>query len=86
MPSHESLRLKGVVPLLQVGSMPESLAYYQDVLGFTLDFHWPPESTIHKARWAGLSRDAASFMLTLDLGTSSSPYIAERGNGVVFMF
>lgn len=73
--------LKRIVPLLQVGSLVDSLAYYQQVLGFTLDWAWPQEG---EPTWAQVSRGTVSFMLTIDLGTSSSLFIAEKGNGVVF--
>ena len=35
-------------------------------------------------KWAQVSRGDVSFMLTIDLGTSSTAFIAEKGNGVVF--
>ncbi len=73
--------LKRIVPLLQVGSLVDTLTYYQQVLGFTLDFVWPGEG---EPKWAQVSRDGISFMFTIDLGTSSSFFIAEKGNGVVF--
>lgn len=61
--------------------MQESLTYYEKVLGFHIDFRWPSEGPI---KWAGISRDDVMFMLTIDLGTSNSRFIAEKGNGVVF--
>jgi uncharacterized glyoxalase superfamily protein PhnB len=73
--------MREIVPLLQVGDMETSLEYYLTVLGFAVDFVWPE---VGEARWAGLSRDGVHFMLTIDLGTSSLPFIAEKGNGVVF--
>ncbi|MHB0858903.1 MAG: VOC family protein [Anaerolineae bacterium] len=77
----EPTRLQRVIPLLQVGSMEDSLVYYQEALGFNLDFSWPEEGP---AKWAQVSRGDVSFMLTIDLGTSSTSFIAEKGNGVVF--
>lgn len=73
--------LRGIVPLLQVGSMPDTLTYYQQVLGFSVDFRWPSEGP---TKWAMVSRPQVRFMFTIDLGTSTRPFIAERGNGVVF--
>jgi len=73
-------QLKRTVPLLQVNSMSETLAYYVDALGFCVDFCWPAEGP---AKWAMVSRAKVSFMFTIDLGTSSSAFIAEKGNGVV---
>ena len=73
-------RLKRTVPLLQVNSMSETLAYYVDALGFCVDFCWPAKGP---AKWAMVSRAEVSFMFTIDLGTSSSGFIAEKGNGVV---
>lgn len=72
---------RGVVPLLQVSDLPETLNYYQEVLGFGVDFCWPDEDA---PKWAMASRLGVSFMFTIDLGTSSGPFIAEKGNGVVF--
>ena len=77
----ENASMRGVVPLLQVGTMQESLTYYEKVLGFNVDFVWPSEGSI---KWAGVSRDDVMFMLTIDLGTSNTRFIAEKGNGVVF--
>lgn len=73
-------RLTRIVPLLQVGSIADTMGYYQDVLGFTLDFCWPEEG---EPRWVGMSRGDIAMMFTIDLGTSSAPFIAEKGNGVV---
>lgn len=73
-------QLRRTVPLLQVNSISETLAYYVDALGFSLDFCWPSEGP---AKWAMVSRAQVSFMFTIDLGTSSSRFIAEKGNGVV---
>jgi len=69
-----------VVPLLQVGHMADTLDYYQNCLGFTADLLWPE----HDPKWARVSRGDISFLLTIDLGTSSGMFIAEKGNGVVF--
>jgi len=73
--------MKGVIPLLQVGSMEETLTYYQQVLGFAVDFTWPEGEP---PKWAQVSREDVHFMFTVDLGTSSGRFIAEKGNGVVF--
>lgn len=69
-----------IVPLLQVSSIDDTVGYYQDVLGFALDFRWPEEG---EPRWVGMSRGDIAMMFTIDLGTSSAPFIAEKGNGVV---
>lgn len=83
--AHDENRLssawRGVVPLLQVGNMAESLEYYASALGFAVHETWPAAET---PRWARVSRDGVSFILTMDLGTSDRPFIAEKGNGVVF--
>ncbi len=73
--------LLGVVPLIQVGDMQDSLDYYIQVLGFALDYAWPEGEP---PRWAQVSRSGVSFTLTMDLGTSDRAFIAEKGNGVVF--
>ena len=80
MPDIAKEQLRRTVPLLQVNSMSETLAYYVDVLGFSVDFCWPAKGP---AKWAMVSRAEVSFMFTIDLGTSSSGFIAEKGNGVV---
>lgn len=69
-----------IVPLLQVGNMTDTLSYYRDCLGFSADLIWPEKDP----KWARVSRGEISFMLTIDLGTSSGFFIAEKGNGVVF--
>ena len=69
-----------VVPLLQVGNMADTISYYRDCLGFTADLLWPADDP----KWARVSRGDVSFLLTIDLGTSSGFFIAEKGNGVVF--
>ena len=74
-------QLRGVVPLLQVGNMVDSLDYYQQVLGFSIDFSWPADGP---PKWVMLSRADVHFLLTIDLGTSNARFIAEKGNGVVF--
>lgn len=81
MRNENRVRLKRIVPLLQVASMADTIAYYQEALGFSLDFVWPSDGA---PKWARVSRDGVSFELTIDLGTSSAQFIAERGNGVVF--
>ncbi len=73
--------LQGIIPLIQVGNMRESLDYYCEVLGFALEEVWPEAED---PRWARVSRGGAQFLLTMDLGTSDRPFIAEKGNGVVF--
>jgi uncharacterized glyoxalase superfamily protein PhnB len=69
-----------IVPLLQVSSISDTMGYYREVLGFALDFRWPEEG---EPRWVGMSRGDITMMFTIDLGTSSAPFIAEKGNGVV---
>lgn len=70
-----------IVPLLQVGDMTESLDYYREALGFVVRETWPDGEA---PKWARISRDEVSFILTMDLGTSNRSFIAEKGNGVVF--
>jgi len=73
--------ISGIMPLLQVGNLQESLRFYEDVLGFKADFFWPSKED---PKWIKISRPNIQFMLTIDLGTSSGRFIAEKGNGVVF--
>ena len=69
-----------IVPLLQVGNLSETLAYYQEVLGFTVLSLWPDA---REPKWAHVARGQAHLLLTFDLGASDRPFIAEKGNGVV---
>ncbi|MDG3005116.1 bleomycin resistance protein [Paludisphaera mucosa] len=60
MPESEALRptparFEGVTPILRVASLPASLAFYEGVLGFRLDWRAGP--------MAGVSRDRAGLML-----------------------
>lgn len=72
--------MRKIVPLLQVASITDTMGYYQDVLGFTVEFRWPEEG---EPKWVGMSRGDIAVMFTIDLGTSSAPFIAEKGNGIV---
>jgi uncharacterized glyoxalase superfamily protein PhnB len=46
-------------PLLMVRNLKESIDFYADVLGFTVNATWPEEDPY----WASLSAGAASLML-----------------------
>ena len=70
-----------IVPLLQVGNLAESLEHYTAVLGFEVAELWPDE---RDPKWAHVVRGQTRFVLTFDLGTSDRPFIAEKGNGVIF--
>ena len=72
--------LQTLVPLLQVNDILETISYYQENLGFSLSFLWPNEDD---PKWAGVARDGAGFMFTIDLGASHGRWLAEKGNGVV---
>jgi len=72
--------LKGIAPLLQVSSIADTVKYYREVLGFEIEWQWPDAA---HPRWAVLIRDDVRFMFTIDLGTSTGPFIAEKGNGIV---
>ncbi len=72
--------LRAVVPMLQVNDMREALLYYQQVFGFSTGLVWPDEQ---QPKWAVVSRDGVQFLLTVDLGTSTGDFIAEKGNGIV---
>jgi len=71
---------KHIVPMLQVNDVNETVAYYQEALGFTLETTWPDATT---PRYAVVSRGDIHFVFTTDLGTSEGSFIAEKGNGVV---
>ena len=74
------MKWQGVIPLLQVGNLAETIAYYEDCLGFTRQWVWERRDGLV---WAAVARGAVQFMLTRDLGTSDQHFIAEKGNGVV---
>ncbi len=81
MEDQPRIGLTRLVPLLQVSDIQETLRYYESALGFSVDYAWP---NLEEPKWVQVSRDDVSFMFTLDLGTSTSPFIAEKGNGIVF--
>lgn len=56
----ETLRLRGVEPSLTVNDLQASLAWYRDVLGFTVDETWE-----HGGKLAGVSLKAGSVYLNL---------------------
>ena len=80
MDGQDGNRMLTVVPLLQVNDLPGALDYYGDVFGFATTFSWPEDG---EPKWAMVSRDLVHVMLTIDLGTSTESFIAEKGNGVV---
>jgi uncharacterized glyoxalase superfamily protein PhnB len=59
------MQLQGLVPLIQVFDMPESVAFYRDVLGFELVDH-SPEIEAAEGRyfhWCWLRHGSAELML-----------------------
>ncbi len=54
----ESVGVECIVPILRVASLPSSVRYYVDVLGFTVD--WGAEAG---SEMASVSRDNHSIML-----------------------
>jgi uncharacterized glyoxalase superfamily protein PhnB len=81
MPDQPVPQLERIVPLLQVSNMEDTLAYYHEVLGFSVEALWPEDGP---PKWAQVSRAGVSLAFTIDLGTSTASFIAEKGNGVVF--
>jgi uncharacterized glyoxalase superfamily protein PhnB len=57
----ETLRLRSVGPSLTVGNLQASLAWYRDVLGFTLEETWE-----HQGKVAGVSVKAGSVHIVLN--------------------
>ena len=60
-----AFRFRGLCPLLQVFEMPASLAFYRDVLGFSMVQTAPPvdQVTGDAFGWVWLRRDDAELML-----------------------
>ena len=59
----ESLRLRSIAPSLTVGNLQASLAWYQNVLRFTLDETWEHEG---KVMGASLKAGTVSIFLSQD--------------------
>ena len=58
-----TFQLRGVCPLLQVFDMPASLAFYRDVLGFSIVEAAAAGATGDRFDWVWLRRDEAELML-----------------------
>jgi lactoylglutathione lyase len=54
------MNVKEVVPFLNVSSMPQSIRFYIDGLGFAFRHKWEPDG---KLRWCWLTLGGASLML-----------------------
>ena len=79
------LHLTGLVPLLQVFDMPESISFYRDLLGFEIVSH-SPEIEASEGRyfhWAWLRSGGAEVMLNTayDAGERPSSREAPRWRG-----
>jgi len=59
-PDTMATNIRGVTILLQLFDMPRSVAFYRDVLGFTIVSTSDPGDNFY---WAMLNRDDASLML-----------------------
>jgi uncharacterized glyoxalase superfamily protein PhnB len=59
----KKLDLRGLCPLLQVFDMPTSLAFYRDVLGFTVIGSAPPGATEDQLGWVWLQHGETEIML-----------------------
>lgn len=59
------LDLRGLCPLIQVLDMPTSLAFYRDVIGFSVVSHSPPADPAHPddVGWVWLRHGTAELML-----------------------
>jgi len=74
--------IQEIVPLLFVGDINRSAAFYQDRLGFAMTMKWEPAG---KLSWCRLERGGAALMLQQALPEEDGP--AEgRGRGVGFYF
>ncbi|QDT90382.1 VOC family protein [Gimesia algae] len=58
--SIESNPVQGLVPLLFVDDIEDSIAFYTDRLGFVSSMKWEPEG---KIMWCRLERGSAALML-----------------------
>jgi glyoxylase I family protein len=65
-----SLDIRGVCPLIQVYDTPTSLAFYCDVLGFTIVSQSPPG---HAPDWVLLRLDRAELMLNTRYEANDRP-------------
>ena len=72
-----------VVPLLMVTSMEQSLAFYIDGLGFTIQNRWVPDGHL---RWCWLSLGGAALMLQEASGSSRDKMLLNVGNGAAMYF
>ena len=73
------LHLTGLVPLLQVFDMPESIRFYCDVLGFEIVSH-SPEIEAPEGRyfhWAWLRLGGAEVMLNTAYDAGERPAVRE---------
>lgn len=74
-PDGEACQVLEVVPFLHPSSMAASLAFYRDILGFTIALCWPSKDDI---RWCRLELGQAAIMLQEQ---SPSPAWALRDGG-----
>ncbi|HEY5061613.1 MAG TPA: VOC family protein [Gemmatimonadaceae bacterium] len=60
-----TIQIEGVCPLLMVFDMPASLAFYRDVLGFSIATAAPAPAAVRDDQfgWVWLKRDATELML-----------------------
>ncbi|HXV86222.1 MAG TPA: VOC family protein [Gemmatimonadales bacterium] len=77
----ESLRVRSVAAALTVRDMPRSLAWYRDVLGFTVDETWEDSG-----RLAGAGLKAGTARLVLTQAGQSQPGTPSQSSGFRLYF
>jgi lactoylglutathione lyase len=77
------MQMNEVVPFLAVKDMAQSLAFYVDGLGFTLQSSWVDEGV---TRWCRLQNGKAGLMLQQfhTEGPDARTFAGAKGEGVVF--
>ncbi len=72
----ESLRLRSITPSLTVNDLDESLKFYRDVVGFTVDERWE-----HEGKLMGVSLVAGSTRLMLGQDDGAKGWDRKKGEG-----
>ncbi|MEM7364596.1 MAG: VOC family protein [Pseudomonadota bacterium] len=68
-----------LVPLLEVADIKQSVSFYVDALGFTMENEWRPDGVL---RWCQVRLGGVAFMLQLP--PHDKPVEGTRGAGVSF--
>jgi uncharacterized glyoxalase superfamily protein PhnB len=77
----ESLRLRGIAPSITANNLQASIAWYRDVLGFTLEETWE-----HDGKMAGVSLKAGTGYLMLSQDDWAKGHDRVKGQGLRLYF